>query len=161
MGTTTTSNNPIRNEIKNNLQGINSGECEAKNLISDLERKEAKDIQSVQQEEKWIQKIEYNVRIVYGTISSVPTFASQGCQEKRARNWKPIWENNKRKFPELRPSRLERFTGFGQTEEYSRSHWDVWHAFIQEWAIHACCKLRVPECVTACHLVGSPYSLKY
>ena len=52
MGTTTTSNNPIRNEIKNNLQGINSGECEAKNLISDLERKEAKDIQSVQQEEK-------------------------------------------------------------------------------------------------------------
>ena len=39
-------------EIKNNLQGNNSRMCEAKNQINDLEHKEAKNIQSEQQEEK-------------------------------------------------------------------------------------------------------------
>ena len=39
-------------EIKNNLQGINNGVDEAKNQIDDLEQKEEKDIQSLQQEEK-------------------------------------------------------------------------------------------------------------
>ena len=43
-------------EIKNNLQGINSSVDEAENQISDLEHKEAKDIQSVQQEEKQFKK---------------------------------------------------------------------------------------------------------
>ena len=33
-------------------------------------------------------------------------------------------------------SKLDRFVRFGQTEEYSQSCWDVWHAFIQGWAIH-------------------------
>ena len=49
-------------EIKNNLQGINSRADEAKNQINDLEHKEEKDIRSVQQEEKRIQKIEDCVR---------------------------------------------------------------------------------------------------
>ena len=40
------------NERKKNLQEINSGVDEAKNQISDLEHKEAKNIQSEQQEEK-------------------------------------------------------------------------------------------------------------
>ena len=45
-------------EIKNNLQGINSRVDEAENQISDLEYKEAKNNQSEQQEEKWIQNNE-------------------------------------------------------------------------------------------------------
>ena len=45
-------------EIKNNLQGINSRVDEAKNQINDLEYKEAKNNQSEQQEEKWIQNNE-------------------------------------------------------------------------------------------------------
>ena len=49
-------------ETKKNLQGTNSGVDEAKNQINDLEHKEEKDIRSVQQEEKRIQKIEDCVR---------------------------------------------------------------------------------------------------
>ena len=41
-------------EIKNNLQGNNSGVDEAKNQINDLEHKEGKQTQSGQQEEKRI-----------------------------------------------------------------------------------------------------------
>ena len=44
-------------EMKSNLQGINSRVDEAKNQIRDLEYKEAKNIQSEQQEEKRIQKV--------------------------------------------------------------------------------------------------------
>ena len=44
------------NEIKKNLQGINSGGDEAENQINDLEHKEEKSIQSEQQEEKRIKK---------------------------------------------------------------------------------------------------------
>ena len=39
-------------EIKTNLQGITSGADEAEHQIPDLEHKEEKDTQSVQQEEK-------------------------------------------------------------------------------------------------------------
>ena len=39
-------------KIKNNLQGINSRGDEAKNQINDLEHKEAKYIQSEEQEEE-------------------------------------------------------------------------------------------------------------
>ena len=39
-------------EIKNNLQGINSGAGESKNQIRDSEHKEEKDIQSIEQEKK-------------------------------------------------------------------------------------------------------------
>ena len=49
-------------------------------------------------------------------------------------------------------SRPDRFTRFGQMEKYSQSLWDVCHAFIQGWAIHACCKLHVPLHVSECHL---------
>ena len=48
-------------KIKDNLQGINSKVDEAKNQISDLEHKEAKNNQSEQQEEKRIQKNEDSV----------------------------------------------------------------------------------------------------
>ena len=41
-------------EMKNNLQGINSRVYEAKNQISNLEYKEAKNTQSEQQKEKRI-----------------------------------------------------------------------------------------------------------
>ena len=44
------------NEMKNNLQGINSRVDEAKNQISDLEYKEAKNNHSEQEEEKRIKK---------------------------------------------------------------------------------------------------------
>ena len=44
-------------EMKNNLQGINSRVYEAKNQISNLEYKEAKNTQSEQQEKKRIQKM--------------------------------------------------------------------------------------------------------
>ena len=46
-------------------------------------------------------------------------------------------------------ARPDRFMVFGNsgiwvfTEEYSRSRWNVWHAFIHGWASHACGKLRV------------------
>ena len=44
----------ILTEIKSNLQGTNSTVDEVKNQTNDLEHKEEKDIQSVQQEEKRI-----------------------------------------------------------------------------------------------------------
>ena len=44
-------------EIKNNLKWNNSRVDEAKNQMNDLEYKEEKDIQPVQQEEKRIQKM--------------------------------------------------------------------------------------------------------
>ena len=68
----------ILTEIKNNLQGINSGVDEAKNQINDLEHKEGKDIQSVQQEEKESKKSRI-VQGTSGTTSNVPTFASWMC----------------------------------------------------------------------------------
>ena len=61
-------------EMETNLQGINSRVDEAKNQISNLEYKEAKDTQSDQQKEKKLKmRIEDGAS---GTTSSVPTFAS-------------------------------------------------------------------------------------
>ena len=81
----------ILTEIKNNLWGINSRVDEARNQINDLEHKEEKNIQSVQQEEKRIRKIEGSVRSLWDNfrcsnihIIGVP----EG--EKKARNWKSI-----------------------------------------------------------------------
>ena len=48
-------------------------------------------------------------------------------------------------------SRPDRFMVCGQTEEYSRSRWDVWRAFIHVWESNALCKLCVPLRVSACH----------
>ena len=44
-------------EIKNNLQGINRRMDKGYNQINDLQHKEEKDTQSVQQEEKRIEKV--------------------------------------------------------------------------------------------------------
>ena len=57
-------------EIKNNIQVINSGVDKAKNQINDLEQKKEKDIQSVQQEEKRIQKIKDSVRSFWDNFKS-------------------------------------------------------------------------------------------
>ena len=53
------------------------------------------------------------------------------------------------------PSRPGRFMVFMQMEKCSRSHWDVWHAFIHGWASHARWKLRVYLHVS-CHGPCSP-----
>ena len=80
----------ILTEIKNNLQGINSRVDEAKNQISDLEHKEEKDIQSVQQEEKRTQKIE-ECKELLGQLQGHQHshHGSTGRRRERARNWKP------------------------------------------------------------------------
>ena len=52
-------------EIKENLQGTNSGVDEAKNQINDLEHKGGKNIQSEQQEEKRIQKTKGRLRSLW------------------------------------------------------------------------------------------------
>ena len=52
------------------------------------------------------------------------------------KNWASLCKN---------PDMLqEGFTELGQMEEYSRSCWDVWHAFIQGRVVHIHCKLHVP-----------------
>ena len=51
-------------EVNNNLQENNSRVDEAKNQINDLEHREAKDIQAVEQKEKGIQKVENIVRSI-------------------------------------------------------------------------------------------------
>ena len=44
---------------------------------------------------------------------------------------------------------------FAQMEEYSQSHWDVWHVFIHGWAIHAHCRLCCsPACLCVSHCVS-------
>ena len=88
-------------EIKNNLQGNNSKVDEAENEISNLEQEEAKNNQSVQQEETRIQKNENNAGSLWDKTSGVPTFASWvfGSKRERTRNLKPIWKNNDRKLP--------------------------------------------------------------
>ena len=75
-------------EIKNNLQGINSGVNEAENQINDLEHKEAK-YKKTQKTKTIIQPIrtirrkknpkkppKYSVSGASGTTSSIPTLAS-------------------------------------------------------------------------------------
>ena len=52
-------------EIKESLQGTNSGVDEAENQINDLEHKEEKNIQSEQQEEKRIQKTKGRLRSLW------------------------------------------------------------------------------------------------
>ena len=52
-------------------------------------------------------------------------------------------------------SRPSRSMLFMQTEKYSQSRWDVWHAFIHGWASHARCELHVYLHVS-CHGPCSP-----
>ena len=55
------------------------------------------------------------------------------------------------------PSRPDKFIVFVQMEKYSQSHWDVWHAFINGWASHVRCKLRVHLHVS-CHGLALQHS---
>ena len=71
-------------KIKNNLQGNNRRVGEAKNQINDLEHKEAKNNQSVQQEERRIQKMRI-VCAACGTTLSNPT---EGCQKEKRKSKK-------------------------------------------------------------------------
>ena len=72
-------------KMKNSVQGINSRVDKAKNQISDLEYKEAKNTLLEQEEEKTIPTKMMMVEGASGTTSSIPTFTSRGCQkEKRA-----------------------------------------------------------------------------
>ena len=75
------------NEMKNNLQGINSRVDEAKNQISDLEYKEPKNNQS-EREEKRIQKNDDSVRSLWGNFKHT-NICIKGVLERgreRARN---------------------------------------------------------------------------
>ena len=67
-------------EMKNNLQGINSGTDEAKNEISNLEYKRAKNNQNNKKKKK-----SKNMKIVEGAsgkTSSIPTFASWSARRR-------------------------------------------------------------------------------
>ena len=66
-------------EIKNNLQGIHSRVEKAKNQISNLEYKEAKNTQK----EKNPKKMK-----ILGTTSSIPTFVSWGVPEEERKKLK-------------------------------------------------------------------------
>ena len=77
-------------EIKNNLQGNNSGINEAKNQINDLEHKEAKNNQSEQQEEKRIQKYKDVVSSLWDNFRKSNTYIIARRRRERARNWKSI-----------------------------------------------------------------------
>ena len=72
-------------EIKNNLQGINSKVDEAKNQINDLEHKEAKNNQSEQQKEKWIQKDEDSISSLWDNFER-SNICIIGVPGERARN---------------------------------------------------------------------------
>ena len=74
----------ILTEIKNNLQGINSRVDEAKNQINDLEHKEEKDIQSVQQEEKRTQKIE-ECKELLGQLQMYKHLSHRGAGSRRGK----------------------------------------------------------------------------
>ena len=49
--------------------------------------------------------------------------------------------------------RLIKIPEFSQMEEYSQSHWDVWHACIQGWAPAASCE--TPACLCVLHCMSS------
>ena len=60
---------------------------EAKNQINDLEHKEEKDIQLVQQEGKKIQKIKDNIRSL-GQLQAFQHLHERGCQKEKRRSKK-------------------------------------------------------------------------
>ena len=64
---------------------------EDENQINDLEHKEEKDIQLVQQEGKKIQKIKDNIRSL-GQLQAFQHLHHKGSRRRRetAKNWKPI-----------------------------------------------------------------------
>ena len=91
----------ILTEIKINFQIINGTVDKAKNQINDLEHKEAKNIQSEQQEEKWIHKNKDSVRSFWDNFKSTDTYiiGMPEGEEKEQEIRNPIWKNNERKLP--------------------------------------------------------------
>lgn len=79
----------IISEMKNALEEINSRLDEAEDQISDLEVKEAENIQSEQQKEK---TIFLKMTIVSGTISNITTFTSEGYEEEREQGIEKLFE---------------------------------------------------------------------
>ena len=73
-------------EMMRNLLGINSRVDEAKNQISDLEYKEAKNNQSEQQEKRILKK-EDSISSLCDNLKD-PTFTSQVCQKKKRKSKK-------------------------------------------------------------------------
>ena len=88
-------------EIKNNIQVINSGVDKAKNQINDLEQKKEKDIQSVQQEEKRIQKIKGSVRSLWDNFkhSNICIIGISEGEEKEQEIGNLSEKNSERKLP--------------------------------------------------------------
>ena len=84
----------------NNLQRNNSRVDEAKDKVSDLEHKEAKNNHSEQQEEKRIQNNADSVSSLWDDQGFLHLH-HRGARRRRerARNWKPICKNNERKLP--------------------------------------------------------------
>ena len=78
-------------EIKNNLQGNNSGVDEVENPINDLEHKDAKDNQS-QQEGKRIQKNQEECKQPLGQLQVAKHSLHKGARRRkeRARNCKSM-----------------------------------------------------------------------
>ena len=73
---------------------------EAKNQINDLEQKEAKNNnQNNKKEEESRTQEQY--KAAFKTPSSIPPFASQGCQEekRKSKKWETCVEKNERKLP--------------------------------------------------------------
>ena len=69
-------------EMKNNLQGINSGVGEAEDQIKNVEHKEAENTQSEQQKEKGIPKHDDSVRILWDNFK-LTNILIMGCQKER------------------------------------------------------------------------------
>ena len=89
-------------EIKNNLQGINSKVDEAKNQINDLEHKEAKNNQSEQQKEKWIQKNDDSVRNLCDNFKRFNIYIIRVTEgEEKEQDVGKLSEKMKENFPNL------------------------------------------------------------
>ena len=81
-----------RIKIKNNLQGINSRVNEAKNQISNLEYKEAKNNQcSEQQEQKRIKNIYRDTELVLPMYNVHPYFSLKNLGKKACIIQSKIW----------------------------------------------------------------------
>ena len=90
-------------EIKNNLQGNNSGVDEAKNPINSLEPKEANNNQSEQQEEKRIQENEGSVSSLWDNFqrSSIRIIGMPEGEEKEQAIGNIFKKIVKENFPNL------------------------------------------------------------
>ena len=72
----------MKNEIQENVQGINSDGKETGTQINDLEQKEEINIQPEQNEETRIQNNEERLKNLQDNLN-LPTSESQECQKKK------------------------------------------------------------------------------